>query len=480
MSELCTLAASVILQSSSSGAPGPAPSSLPSPENPLVALLDSNTDEHASGRCDGPQTMVKQSLELMAPTIAPETDTATSIVEEVEFSHPQSNLVSQVIQEAEAQEEANLVSQVVQEPEAQEEANLVSQVGPEAETNVSAKGALPVAVPVGGTSRPVFPVPLTRPLALPPTKPGFLPQPQTIQPSVDLLEHRDTRPDQAPTIPPGWPSLLHPQIHPSPSQPSTRPSVVVANPHPTVEEVSRWSAFSPSITRPQSGHQLYQQRWAALAAGKTYTRLPANSFESQWKYANYEPTHEDWLHLLSREARSMAAGQGDNALTVIVGDSLSLWMPTEFLPQHQFWLNQSISGETAAGMVQRLYMFDRTNPDTIHVMAGINDLKNGATDGEVLGSLQTMMQQLRYKHPQAEVIIHSILPTRLPHLPSDRIRSINQQLVQIAQQEGTTFLDLQTYFSDPEGHLRQDLTTDGLHLNYRGYTMWQAAIRQRG
>ena len=174
----------------------------------------------------------------------------------------------------------------------------------------------------------------------------------------------------------------------------------------------------------------------------------------------------------------MARGQGQNALTVIVGDSLSLWMPTEFLPQHQFWLNQSISGETAAGMVKRLYMFDQTRPDTIHVMAGINDLKNGATDTEVLTSLRTMMQQLRYKHPQAEVIIHSILPTRLPHLPSDRIRQINQQLVQISQQEGSTFLDLQGYFSDNQGHLRQDLTTDGLHLNYRGYTMWQGAMAQ--
>ena len=321
----------------------------------------------------------------------------------------------------------------------------------------------------------------------------------------------DTQPNIQPDIPPessphhqpltetatpaGWPSLLYPHVQTDvqldiqtdiqtgiqlePSHQSALPSPSDPRLVPGLEtDGGRSLLFAPLTSRPQSGHQLYQQRWAALSAGKTYTRLPSDSFESQWKHASYLPTYEDWLYLLSREARSMAAGQGENALTVIVGDSLSLWMPTEFLSQHRFWLNQSISGETAAGMVKRLYMFNRTNPDTIHVMAGINDLKNGATDTEVLESLQTMMQQLRYQHPEAEVIIHSILPTRLPNLPSDRIHGINQRLVQITQQEGTTFLDLQGYFSDAEGHLRQDLTTDGLHLNYRGYTMWQAAIDQ--
>lgn len=232
--------------------------------------------------------------------------------------------------------------------------------------------------------------------------------------------------------------------------------------------------------RPHSTAQLFQQRWEALRSGQTYTRLPVNSFADKWRGSHQSATYEEWLQLLEREAWSMAHGQGDNRLTVVVGDSLSLWMPTEFMPSHRFWLNQAISGETAAAMTKRLHLFKETNPDVIHVMAGINDLKNGASDRDILLSLQTLMRQLRQQHPNAKVVIHSILPTRLSHLPSDRIRTLNSYIAYVANREGTQFLDLQPYFTDEQGQLRQELTTDGLHLNYQGYALWQSIMHQVG
>ncbi|MGK7891400.1 MAG: GDSL-type esterase/lipase family protein [Leptolyngbyaceae cyanobacterium] len=232
--------------------------------------------------------------------------------------------------------------------------------------------------------------------------------------------------------------------------------------------------------RPQVTGQLFQQRWAALQSGQTYTRLPVNSFAEQWRGRHQQATYEEWLKLLDREAWAMAHGQGNNRLTVIVGDSLSLWMPTEFMPRHRFWLNQAVSGETAASMTKRLHVFADTNPDVIHVMAGINDLKNGASDRDILMALQTLMHQLRQQHPEAKVVIHSILPTRLTHLPSDRIRTLNRYIAYVANREGTHFLDLQPYFTDDQGLLRQELTTDGLHLNYQGYALWQSIMHQAG
>ena len=230
--------------------------------------------------------------------------------------------------------------------------------------------------------------------------------------------------------------------------------------------------------RPRTGAQMFQQRWAALAAGQTYTQLPPHSFEAQWQREREHPGYGEWLDLLEHEAQSMAHGQGDSALTVIVGDSLTQRIPTEFLPQDRFWLNQSISGETAALITKRLHLFAHTRPDAIHVMAGINDLKNGATDDQVLSSLRTLMRQLRHQHPNAAVTVHSILPTRWPDLPGDRIQSINQHLMTIAHQEEVEFLDLQPHFTDDQGNLHSTLTTDGLHLNYRGYEVWQSVMHQ--
>ena len=228
--------------------------------------------------------------------------------------------------------------------------------------------------------------------------------------------------------------------------------------------------------RPSSGSQLYQQRLAALTAGKLYTRLSPDSFYESWVNASQQPTYEQWRTLLTQEARAMEHGQGGNRLTVVVGDSLSLWLPSEWLSTDRFWLNQGISGDTTAGILRRLSTFAQTRPDTIHLMAGINDLKNGATNAEVISNLRQIMGQLHQTHPQAKIIVYSILPTRVANIPSDRIANLNQQIEQTAQQVGIEYLDLQPNFADSDGNLRPELTTDGIHLTPQGYRVWQLAL----
>lgn len=233
---------------------------------------------------------------------------------------------------------------------------------------------------------------------------------------------------------------------------------------------------APGRVRPINGKQLYAQRLAALKAGKIYTRLPSDSFYDQWRDAAYQPTYQDWLNLMGQEARAIEDGQGSSKLTVLLGDSLSLWFPRERLSNDRFWLNQGISGDTTRGVLRRLSLFDYTHPDRIYVMAGINDLRHGASDQQVLSNLQQIMRQLRLRHPQSEIVVHSILPTRMPALPAQRIRSLNRNIALLAEQENVRFLDLQNDFADGQGNLRRDLTTDGLHLSLRGYDVWRQVL----
>ncbi|RMF64816.1 MAG: hypothetical protein D6742_14110 [Cyanobacteria bacterium J069] len=233
----------------------------------------------------------------------------------------------------------------------------------------------------------------------------------------------------------------------------------------------------PSSIRPQSGAQQYQQRWAALQLGLTYTRMAADSFHPQWATATQQPTYEQWVSLLGNEARAMAAGQGSNRLSVLVGDSISQWFPVEQLSRDRFWLNQGISGDTSAGVLRRLSLFQNTRPTEIHLMVGINDLRRGASNADLLSNLSQIMQQLRQDHPQAQILVYSILPTRLPALPPERIYDINQNLEAIARQQKVAYVDLQRFFAEEtSGILRHDLTTDGIHLSRQGYALWQWAI----
>lgn len=228
---------------------------------------------------------------------------------------------------------------------------------------------------------------------------------------------------------------------------------------------------------PKSNSQLYSQRLAALKVGKTYTRLESDRFASIWTKATTQPSYEQWKSLLTQEAKAIAQGQGNNRLSVLVGDSISMWFPSEFLPNDRLWLNQGISGDTSGGILKRLPAFSQTRPDTIYVLAGINDLRRGATNSEVLENLRSITRRLHSAHPNSRIVLQSLLPTRLPTIPNYRIRSLNQQLSQIAQQEGVAYLDLHSLFSDSEGLLRRDFTTDGLHLSRQGYQVWQQAIQ---
>lgn len=232
--------------------------------------------------------------------------------------------------------------------------------------------------------------------------------------------------------------------------------------------------FSSALERPRSGSQLYSQRAAALTVGQVHTRVSPNSFRSAWATSVQQPTYEQWKWLLAQEASSVRGA--NEPVGVLLGDSLSLWFPSDRLPQTRLWLNQGISGDTTDGVLRRLANFGHTRPRIIYVMAGINDLKHGASDTTILRNLQQIVQQLRQTHPQAQIVMQSILPTRSLPVSSQRIANLNQQLKAIANQNGAYYLDVYSYMADANGYLRPDLTTDGLHLNAKGYEVWQTVL----
>ena len=214
--------------------------------------------------------------------------------------------------------------------------------------------------------------------------------------------------------------------------------------------------------------------------GEARTKLLAIGRNHKW-------TYEQWVEQLQREAIA-AANNRPERLTVLVGDSLSLWFPSKLLPWDRNWLNQGISGETTAGLLKRLYLFDSTRPETIFVMIGINDLVHGVDDWTILANQRRIISQLRAVHPGSQIVVQSILPhsgkaatwegrDRLLQLSNSRIRKINRSLKALADDEGAFFLNLHPLFTDDQGFLRAELSTDGLHLNDKGYQVWSTAIK---
>lgn len=195
-------------------------------------------------------------------------------------------------------------------------------------------------------------------------------------------------------------------------------------------------------------------------------------------------TYDQWVEQLHQEA---VAVQGSQNLSILAGDSLSLWFPNQLLPHDQLWLNQGISGETSRGLSRRLGLWQRLEPKRIFVMIGINDLLKGDAPDGVLNNQRQIIHDLRKAHPGAALVVQSLLPhsgpqarwegrAKLDRIPNEQIRSFNRQLAAIAKTEGAYYLDLNPLFSNDQGFLRQELTTDGLHLNDQGYLVWSTAL----
>ena len=200
----------------------------------------------------------------------------------------------------------------------------------------------------------------------------------------------------------------------------------------------------------------------------------------------HQLNYQEWVDLLDQEARAVAETQPEN-LNILAGDSISLWFPPDLLPVDRVWLNQGISGETSAGLLKRLNLFDNTKPDNIFVMIGINDLIRGIPPEDVLTNNREIVSYLKWAHPRSRIIVQSILPhsaegatwegrDRLLALPNRKIQDLNQQLALMAAEEGVYYLDLNSLFMDATGNLRLELTTDGLHLNHQGYWVWRSAL----
>ncbi len=200
----------------------------------------------------------------------------------------------------------------------------------------------------------------------------------------------------------------------------------------------------------------------------------------------HQLAYEQWVDLLAQEAQAAAARQPER-LTILLGDSISLWFPSDLLPGRRTWLNQGISGDDSVGLLARLSLLDDTQPETIFIMIGINDLIRGTSEETVLDNYRQTLIYLQQQHPQTQLVVQSILPhsaeqatwegrERLLALPNEQIMAVNQQLEDIAVDYGAYFLDLYPLMVTGEGYLRPDLSTDGLHLNEQGYIVWRTAI----
>lgn len=176
---------------------------------------------------------------------------------------------------------------------------------------------------------------------------------------------------------------------------------------------------------------------------------------------------------------------------VFVGDSLTQRCPWNEILRRDDILNRGIGGETVADVRGRLDEIARHQPRQIFLMIGINDLLNGRSETQVGGDLAALKNEIRRRMPRTQIVWQSLLPINAqgtaavaPDEATRQQKQINASVVALNNafkkwDDGRQirFVDIYSGLLDKSGELGASYTSDGVHLNGRGYRVWQAKVR---
>jgi hexosaminidase len=165
---------------------------------------------------------------------------------------------------------------------------------------------------------------------------------------------------------------------------------------------------------------------------------------------------------------------------VILGDSLTRGANWQDLLGRSDIGNHGIPGDTIVRVLERLDVTFAAKPTTLAIMVGINDLLAGASVQACAARYAALVGAC--KGPRSSVgriVVQTLLPVGTQVSASNNsIREFNDELRAICSAERCRLVNLFDRFTGTDGALRDELTTDGLHLTARGYALWADALRR--
>lgn len=131
--------------------------------------------------------------------------------------------------------------------------------------------------------------------------------------------------------------------------------------------------------------------------------------------------------------------------------------------------NLAMPGAVAADLLSSLESIPSQYPqvDVIMIMIGTNDLLSGNLNFPQ--TTKEIIVRLRQHYPLAELLISTLFPMELPHLPYNTIPDLNASLEALTMQTGSCLLDTYQRFFGASGQLFKD---DGIHITDSAYEIW--------
>lgn len=168
---------------------------------------------------------------------------------------------------------------------------------------------------------------------------------------------------------------------------------------------------------------------------------------------------------------------------VLLGDSMIAYLPLRTFGLEDEIENLGIPGDTTIGVMKRLMDLDRIAPTRVILNIGSNDLVlTDLSPDQIVKNILAIKDQLESKGipvtvvSTTPVLLNSTLSNMnyIQHRTNQDLKNINQMLSDALPK--SSFVDVFHVLLGEDNQLNEIYTTDGIHLNQKGYTIYLSQL----
>ncbi|MFZ4619959.1 MAG: GDSL-type esterase/lipase family protein [Bacteroidota bacterium] len=195
----------------------------------------------------------------------------------------------------------------------------------------------------------------------------------------------------------------------------------------------------------------------------------------------HSQTPYDSLYLKSavykNQTELFAMSKMKKADIVFLGNSITAGGNWNDLLGRERIANRGIGGDNTLGMLHRLQYVYGLRPKLCFIMTGINDLYADASVELVFANYCAVIDTLRNHKiiPVIQSTLHVNPKWKRTEEKNPLVAQLNGLLKEYAEKNSITFVDVNSILST-NGVLRDEFTTDGVHLTAAAYGAWRELL----
>lgn len=175
---------------------------------------------------------------------------------------------------------------------------------------------------------------------------------------------------------------------------------------------------------------------------------------------------------------------------LFLGDSITANF--KLLEHDKRWINLGVGGDKTTEILARIEDVFSYSPQKLFLLIGINDfLVNKKVwdypcEINIIQNIEKIMKMLNNHLPRTKLYCLSILPIGINNFMKDtlvpcyneEINELNQDIKNITDKFNAEFVNINPYFKNNNGQLKEEYTLDGIHLTEEGYVVFLDAIKK--